>query len=54
MPVRFLAASGEATAAAASRLFQDELHEKIRWGWLTILKGTAAGTFVRRRQDCGA
>jgi hypothetical protein len=35
MPVRFLAASGEATAAAASRLFQDELHEKIRWGWLT-------------------
>jgi hypothetical protein len=35
MHVRFLAASGEATAAATSCLFQDELHENIRWGWLT-------------------
>jgi hypothetical protein len=38
MPVRFLAAGGEATAGAASRPFQDELHENIRWGWLTNYK----------------
>jgi hypothetical protein len=38
MRLRFLAASGEATAAAACRLCQDELHENIRWGWLTNSK----------------